>query len=331
LSVSNDFSKGAENASAVIFAVEGLSLSEGEKALFRQADPLGFILFARNVETPEQVAKLCAELREAVGRECPIMIDQEGGRVARMKPPVWRGYAAARTFGAIAEADKMRGIDDVKMRTMMLAEDLRASGLNVNCDPVLDVLRPETHDVIGDRAYSDDPALVGEMGIAICEQYLKGGITPIIKHIPGHGRAEADSHLELPRVEASLEEMRALDFVPFKMVAESKVGAAAWAMSAHILYPAIDAEVPLTLSRSGIDDIIRGEIGFDGILVSDDVSMKALDAYGDIAERCVKSIEAGCDMALYCAGKLDEMEKIAESVPNLGEKALKRLQKAALS
>lgn len=325
------FSKNAEKASAVILSLEGLTVSDAEAALFEAANPLGFILFARNIETPEQVLALTTRLKQIVGRECPILIDQEGGRVARMKPPIWRGYPAGQMYGAIAEVDMPRGISELSTRTLQIAEELRASGVNVNCDPVLDVTRPETHDVIGDRAYSEKPHIVAEMGLSVCRDYLRVGIQPIIKHIPGHGRATADSHLELPCVEASLDDLRALDFVPFAQIAQSDIGAQVWAMSAHILYTAIDSDVPLTLSSQGIADIIRGEIGFDGILVSDDVSMKALDAYGTLPEVCAASIEAGCDLALYCAGKLDEMRDIVKAVPNLSENTLKRLQNVAIA
>lgn len=321
-----DFSENAEGAAAIILSLAGSTVSDAEAALFKQANPFGFILFARNVENPHQLLALTAHLKEIVGRDCPILIDQEGGRVARLKPPIWRGYPACRLYGAIAENNLGRGIDEMGLRTVQIAEELRASGINVNCDPVLDVLREETHDVIGDRAYSDDPAIVGAMGLAVCRDYLRGGIQPILKHIPGHGRAKADSHLELPVVDASLDELRGLDFVPFATIAQSDIGEAVWAMSAHILYPALDADLPLTLSASSIADIIRGEIGFNGILISDDVSMKALDSYGDLGTLCAKSIEAGCDLALYCAGKLDEMETIVSAVPKLTDVALERLK-----
>ena len=324
--LANNFSKDAESAAAVILSCAGSKLTPEERDLFKRFNPLGFILFARNIETPEQVRALTDDLKSIVGRDCPILIDQEGGRVARLKPPVWRGYPAAQIFGAMAENDLDRGIDNLRTRTMMISEELREVGVNVNCDPVCDVLRPETHDVIGDRAYSDKADIVGAMALAACRDYLRAGIQPIIKHIPGHGRACADSHLELPCVDASLAEMEALDFVPFKHISESDIGKQVWAMSAHILYKDVDANLPLTLSKDSIERIVRGMIGFDGILISDDVSMKALDAYGSLAERCVLSLQAGCDLALYCAGKLDEMEAIAKSVPNLSEMALKRLQ-----
>jgi beta-N-acetylhexosaminidase len=315
----------------VIFSLEGTCVNEAERAFFRDSNPLGFILFARNVETPEQVRGLTEDLKSIVGRDCPVLIDQEGGRVQRLKPPVWRGYAAAATFGAIAENDLERGKDELNTRTMMLSEELRACGINVNCDPVCDVLCPETHDVIGDRAYSARPEIVAEMALEACRDYLRQGIVPIIKHIPGHGRAQADSHLELPVVDASLDEMEALDFVPFRHIAQSDIGKHVWAMSAHILYPALDKDLPLTLSEKSIADVVRGRIGFDGILVSDDVSMKALDAYGDLGQLCADSLAAGCDLALYCAGKLPEMQEIAESVPKLSPETLKRLQNGAFS
>ncbi len=325
----NNFASGAQDASAYITSLAGPVLSDAERTLFRQSDPLGFILFARNVEEPDQLYALTESLKETLGRECPILIDQEGGRVARLKPPLWKGYATARTFGAVAQSDFDQGLDDLTVRTLSLAEELRECGINVNCDPVCDVLMAETHDVIGDRAYSDDPALISKLAEHICREYISASITPIMKHIPGHGRARADSHLELPVVEASHAELSAVDFVPFKALAASSIGAATWAMSAHILYTALDDALPLTLSKHCIDEIIRGEIGFDGILVSDDVSMKALSAYGSLPELCCASVKAGCDLALYCAGIFEEAEKIAESVPKLSQKTLERLQKGA--
>lgn len=316
-------------ARAVIYSLSGTSLTDDERTLFRDVNPLGFILFARNIEEPDQLRKLCESLKETVGRDCPILIDQEGGRVARLRPPLWNGYPAAHTFGALFSSDDMRARDELTVRTKSIAKALRAAGINVNCDPVMDVLCPETHDVIGDRAYSEDPKIVAELGLEVCRDYLRSGITPIIKHIPGHGRACADSHLELPIVEASHADMKALDFIPFQHVASSDVGDKVWAMSAHILYKALDADLPLTLSAATIQNVIRGEIGFNGILISDDVSMKALDAYGSLAQRCVASIEAGCDLALYCAGAFEEMIAISETIPTLSDQTFARLEKAA--
>ena len=313
---------------AVIFSLSGPVLSDAEKSLFKEANPLGFILFARNCEHPEQVRSLTDSLRDLTGRHCPVLIDQEGGRVQRLKPPVWRGYAPAGTFGAIAAHDMQEALQDVRFRTLQLSQELRECGINVNCDPVLDVSMDYTHDVIGDRAYSDDPAIVARLGLSICRHYLAAGITPVVKHMPGHGRAKADSHKELPVVDASLEELRAVDFAPFKAIADSEIAPGVWGMPTPVLFSAIDPDHAACASVKIIQDVIRGEMGFDGVLVSDALDMEGLAHYGDAAGRVRAVLQAGCDLALHCTGKLDEMEKIAESVPNLSEKAQKRLQKA---
>lgn len=317
------------SASALITSLSGAAISDDERQFFKDSNPLGFILFARNIENPDQLRHLCDDLKSTLGRDCPILIDQEGGRVARLKPPLWNGYPAARTYGALLASDETRAKDELVMRTKAIAKELRAGAINVNCDPVLDVLCPETHDVIGDRAYGEDPNIVANLGQIVCETYLQAGITPIIKHIPGHGRACADSHLELPIVTASHDDLRALDFVPFQHIARSPIGDKVWAMSAHILYQSLDKDLPLTLSADAIQSVIRDEIGFNGILISDDVSMKALAPYGDLGERCTKSLQAGCDLALYCAGIFDEMQQVAKSVPNLRDDTWQRLQNAA--
>lgn len=323
------FADKAEHTLPVIFSIEGPILSDDEKALFKEANPFGFILFARNLETPEQALKLTESLREIVDREdCPVLIDQEGGRVQRMKPPVWRGYPAARTFGARAEHDLEGALSDIRFRTMQIAEELRASGINVNCDPVLDVLQADTHEVIGDRAYSTDPEIVGRLGLSICRHYLAVGITPVIKHLPGHGRAKADSHKELPKVDVSAEKLE-IDFKPFQMLAQSDVADAIWAMPTPVLYPALDPEHAACASPKIISEIIRGKIGFNGVLISDALDMEGFAAYGDAAGRVSAVLEAGCDLACHCTGKFDEMKKIAESVPSLRADTQKRLQKAA--
>ncbi len=320
---------GARDALAVIFSIEGPELSKDEIALFKQANPFGFILFARNCQTPAQVLALTNHLRDLVGRECPILIDQEGGRVQRLKPPIWREYPAARTFGIQAETDLNGALSDLRFRTLQLSEELRASGINVNCDPVLDVLSNNTHDVIGDRAFSSDPDIVARLSLSICRHYLASGITPVIKHMPGHGRANADSHKELPIIEASLEELEKMDFKPFIEIAQSDVGAAVWGMPTPVLYSAIDPEHAACASPIVIEDIIREKIGFKGILISDALDMEGMAAYGDAATRTNAVLHAGCDLALHCTGKLDEMQKIAESVPKLSINALERLQKCA--
>lgn len=315
---------------AALFSVSGFQLSEREGAFFREANPLGFILFARNCDTPKQVRDLTDSLRAAVGRDCPILIDQEGGRVQRLKPPHWRQYSPMRVFGEMAGAESMdAALEALRFAVLQMAEELRAAGIDVNCAPVLDVLTSGTHDAIGDRAFSDDPMIVARLGLCVARNLLAAGVTPVMKHIPGHGRATMDSHHDLPVVAASLAELEESDFLPFKSLAASDIAPALWGMTAHIIFNAIDPERPVTVSREGIEGIIRGSIGFDGFLLSDDLEMKALGRYGDMAARAGMVIEAGCDAALYCAGKLPEMEKIAESVPKLSVKSLDRLQKAA--
>lgn len=323
-----DFVQNIDQARAVIFSVEGSALSPDEKAFFAEVKPFGFILFARNCETPEQMQALSEALHEAVGCECPILIDQEGGRVQRLRPPIWRGYPSMQSFGAMAENDLEKALDALRFTIMKMAQELRQSGVNVNCAPVLDVLSAATHDVIGDRAFSEDPAIVSRLGLSVCHSFLSAGIVPVIKHLPGHGRAAADSHKALPHVDASRAELAA-DFQPFKDIATSDIAPAVWGMAAHIVYDQIDAELPSSVSPVIINDIIRAEIGFNGVLLSDDLDMDALARHGDVAARALKTLEAGCDIALYCAGKLEDMQKIANSVPKLSEKAQERLQKAA--
>jgi beta-N-acetylhexosaminidase len=317
-----------KNSLAVIFSIEGKTLTPSEKSLFAQANPFGFIIFARNCETPEQLRALTNDLRETLGRDCPILIDQEGGRVQRLKPPVWRSYPAMQTFGARAENDLQSALEDLRFNTLQMADDLLDVGINVNCAPVVDVLTPATHDVIGDRAFSDDPAIVSRLGLSVCRHYLAAGITPVIKHLPGHGRATSDSHKELPVVKATRAELEKTDFKPFKDIATSDVGHAVWAMPTPVLYPALDPHHAACASPTIINDIIRGHMGFQGVLVSDALDMEGFAAYGDAAGRVNAVLAAGCDLALHCTGKLPEMEKIAESVPKLTPKALQRLQKA---
>lgn len=323
------FTKGADEALAVIFSIEGIQLTPSEKSLFAQANPFGFILFARNCETPEQLRALTDSLRETLGRDCPILIDQEGGRVQRLKPPVWRAYPSMESFGARAENDLELALEDLRFNTLQMAEELIDGGINVNCAPVLDVLTPATHDVIGDRAFSDDPAIVSRLGLSVCRHYLAAGITPVIKHLPGHGRASSDSHKELPVVKALRHELEKTDFKPFRDIAASDVGHAVWAMPTPVLYPALDPVHAACASPTIINDIIRGYMDFQGVLVSDALDMEGFAAYGDAAGRVNAVLSAGCDLALHCTGKLPEMEKIAESVPKLTPEALQRLQKAA--
>jgi len=320
----------SQDALAAVFSVEGMRLSDNEKALFAQANPLGFILFARNCDTPDQLRALTESLRDVVARDCPILIDQEGGRVQRLKPPYWRQYPSFAHYGAQMIADgEAAALDSLRFETVRMAEELCAGGVNVNCTPVLDVLTPDTHEIIGDRAFSDDPDIISRLGLSVCRNFLAAGVTPIMKHIPGHGRAMADSHLELPHVGTSAEALMAADFQPFSAIARSEVGYAVWAMTAHIIYDALDADLVASVSPYIIGDIIRKQIGFDGILISDDLDMKALDCYGDVSQKAALCLQAGCDLALYCAGEFDSMSKLAESVPKLRIDSLQRLQKAA--
>lgn len=306
-------------------------LSDAERSFFTQARPLGFILFARNCDNPAQMRTLCAELRACVGWHCPILIDQEGGRVQRLKPPVWRGFPPMRDFGRQAESDPDTAIEALRFTILQLAEELVDCGVDVDCAPVLDVLFEGAHDVIGDRAFSADPAIVARLGLSVCRNLLAAGVVPVIKHIPGHGRAMADSHKDLPRVDASLEDLRSTDFHPFSEISRSDVGAQVWGMTAHIVYDALDPDVPCSASASVVADIIRGEIGFDGFLLSDDLDMDALACLGDLSERGARVLDAGCDAALHCSGKFEDMVRLAESVPNLSAKAQERLQNSLKS
>ncbi len=319
----------SDQSLAAIFSLEGVRLEAAEKLFFTESNPLGFILFGRNCESPDQLRALIGELYELLGRKCPILIDQEGGRVQRLKPPQWRPYPAMQEFGDLYTKDADRSVSDLRFTVMRLAEELRDAGINVNCAPVLDVLHENTHEAVGDRAFSGTPEFVAILGRIVCEALLEAGVTPVIKHLPGHGRSTQDSHHNLPVISETVRILEESDFLPFRQIAKSEIGQAVWGMSAHLIFEEIDSELPASLSPKIIRDIIRGSIGFDGFLVSDDVDMKALDPFGDIPQRCLKAIEAGNDAALYCWAKLDVMEKIAETVPKLRPDSLKRLQNAA--
>lgn len=304
---------------AVIFGCSGTALDSWETSFFRETDPLGFILFARNCVDPGQVRSLVDSLRAAVGRiDAPVLIDQEGGRVMRLRPPHWPGRPAAARFAALATRDRDAASRAAKLNARLIAHDLLALGISVDCAPVLDVRRAETHEIIGDRAYGEEPGQVAALGRATAEGLLEGGVLPVIKHVPGHGRARADSHLELPTVDTPRAELEATDFAPFRALADMP-----WAMTAHVLYTALDAERPATTSPGIIAEIVRGWIGFDGVLLSDDLSMRALA--GSFAARTRASLEAGCDVALHCNGKREEMEPIAGAAPALTPAARRRV------
>lgn len=308
--------------SAFISGCAGATLSRDEIAFFRDAEPWGFILFKRNCESPDQIRRLCDGLREAVGRDAPILIDQEGGRVQRLGPPQWPAYPTGRTFGDLYADDPERGLAAARLGARLIAADLAALGIDVDCLPVLDVPVEGAHDVIGHRAYWTTPEPVAELGLAAAAGLLDGGVLPVIKHIPGHGRAGVDSHLSLPVVEASRERLEATDFPPFRAAAALPL-----AMTAHVVYTAIDPDRPATTSATVIDEVIRGFIGFDGCLMSDDVSMEALS--GTIAARTAAALEAGCDLALHCNGKLAEMIAVAGASRALSGRAAERAERAA--
>ena len=310
-------------ANAVIFGCEGLSLTNWEREFFADSDPLGFILFARNCEGPEQIRALVADLRDSIGRgSAPVLIDQEGGRVARLKPPRWRAAPAAGRFGLLAGRNRELAEHAVHLNARLIAAELRDLGITVDCAPVLDLPAPGASDVIGDRAFGADPERVAELGRAFCDGLLAGGVLPVIKHIPGHGRARVDSHHELPVVETPRAELEVSDFRPFVALA-----GAPWAMTGHLVYTAIDPDNPATMSHAVIAEVIRGAIGFDGVLVTDDLSMAALR--GDFAGRASKSLAAGCDVVLHCNGKAEEMTATMGGVGALSAAATRRLTAAA--
>jgi len=300
---------------ACILGCSGPVLTATEKAFFADARPWGFILFARNVETPEQVVALTASLREAAGREdAPVLVDQEGGRVRRLRPPHWPSYPAARAYGELPVADRR---EIARLGGRLMAHDLAAVGIDTDCLPVLDVPAPDGHEVIGDRAYADTPDEVAALGRAAAEGLMAGGVLPVVKHMPGHGRARADSHHALPVVDAPLDELEARDFAPFRALADLPM-----AMSAHVVYAAIDPERPATTSPVVIGDVIRGRIGFDGLLMTDDLSMQALA--GGFRERAETARAAGCDLVLHCNGDMAEMRAAAEGAGRLDGEAARR-------
>ncbi len=295
----------------MVFGCIGTALQDDERAFFTEVNPLGFILFKRNVESPEQVKLLISELRASVGRaDAPVLIDQEGGRVARLRPPDWPAHPPARRIGALAEQSPQEGIEAAWLNGRLLAAMLHDLGITVDCTPVCDVPVPHAHDVIGDRAFSDDPALVSTLARACCDGLLAGGVLPVIKHIPGHGRARTDSHEELPVVCEPRSELDSTDFVPFRELADQAMG-----MVAHVVYRALDPKHPASTSLTVIGQVVRKQLGFDGLLFSDDLSMGALE--GTPAARALAVLKAGCDIALHCNGTLAEMREIAAVTPFL--------------
>ncbi len=322
----NSFAHGAKEALACIFSVDGIELTKREISLFGEANPFGFILFKRNCDNPDQLKSLIKHLKEIVGRNCPILIDQEGGRVQRLRPPHWREFKPMRYFGDLYKTNPDKALEELRFETLRLADELLELGINVNCAPVLDLYFDGAHDIIGDRAFSSDADITARLGLSVCRSFLKAGITPIIKHIPGHGRANSDSHLELPVIDTPYDDIANLDFAPFKEVASSDIGCRIWAMTAHIVFNNIDTKHLVSVSPRVIKDIIRGDIGFDGILIGDDLDMKAMDCYGSVSQKAMESLQAGCDLALYCAGDVDKMVELADNLPKISGKTLERLR-----
>jgi beta-N-acetylhexosaminidase len=324
LSGSNAGSMTKKNIGAFISGCAGLSLTNEEKSFFTDANPWGLIVFKRNCDNPDQLLTLTQDFRAAVGRkDAPVFIDQEGGRVQRMGPPsnVWRKYPPARSFGELYSRDAVAGLRAARRAGRLMAEDLIAVGITADCLPVLDVPQPGSNDVIGNRAY----AMNGEVGVALARAHAaglsEGGVMPVMKHIPGHGRAEVDSHQALPVVKASLDELRRSDFPPFAAYADCPM-----AMTAHVIYEAIDPSAPATQSKKVVKSIIRSELGFQGLLMTDDLSMKALS--GTFADKIARAQAAGCDIVLHCSGVMAEMQEVAAAAGPLKGKALARARTA---
>jgi beta-N-acetylhexosaminidase len=301
---------------AVVLGCSGEHLTASERDFFGAANPVGFILFRRNCSSPEQVRDLVGSLRRCVGRDdAPVLIDQEGGRVARLRPPHWRRYPSAARLASLPDPTAATA---VRLGARLIADDLARLGITVDCLPVLDLPVSGADPVIGDRAYGSDPERVWRLADAVCAGLLAGAVLPVVKHIPGHGRARVDSHHACPLVEIGYEELADTDFAPFRALA-----AMPWAMTAHIVYSAIDPTAPATLSSRVVTEVIRGEIGFDGVLVSDDLSMQSLG--GGLGERTRQSLAAGCDLALHCNGDPGEMENVVAAARPISQLTAARL------
>src|SRR5262245_49372230 len=298
-----------------ISGVCGLALTAGERAFLRETRPWGLILFKRNVESAEQVSALTASFREAVGTDAPVLIDQEGGRVQRLGPPHWPSFPAAAVYGRLYAQDRAAGLTAARLGARLIAEELRRLGIDVDCLPVADVPAVGADPVIGDRAYGDTPDQIALLAGAAADGLLAGGVLPVVKHLPGHGRATADSHLRLPVVNATRAELDATDFAAFRPLARLPLG-----MTAHVVFTAFDPVTPATTSFTMVQQVIRDSIGFQGLLMSDDLSMGALT--GSVAERTRAALAAGCDLVLHCNGNFDEMQAVAaEAAPLAGEAA----------
>jgi beta-N-acetylhexosaminidase len=301
---------------AFITGLTGATLTAEERSFLRDARPWGLILFKRNVETPAQLSALTAAFRDAVGADAPVLVDQEGGRVQRLGPPHWAVYPSAATYGRLYDRDREAGLSAARLGARLIAADLLALGIDVDCLPVADVPVAGASPVISDRAYGDTPAKVASLAGAAAAGLLEGGVLPVVKHLPGHGRAGADSHEFLPVVDATIDVLDQADFAAFRPLAHLPLG-----MTAHVVFSALDAGAPATTSAV-VHRVIRESIGFDGLLMTDDVSMGALS--GSIGERTIAAFKAGCDVVLHCNGSLDEMQAVAAEAPVLAGEAGRR-------
>jgi len=307
---------------AFITGVSGQSLSADEVAFLREHRPWGLILFARNIDTPEQVIALNASFRDAVEREnAPVLVDQEGGRVQRLRPPHWTNYPAAASVAALYSVDRDAAMRAAWLMGRLHAFDLLPLGFTVDCLPVLDVPVEGSSNVIGDRAWGNEPEQVAALGRAQAAGLMAGGVMPVMKHMPGHGRGMVDSHLDMPVVDTPLDDLMNHDFAPFRDHSDIPM-----AMTGHLIFTALDADNPATTSKIVVDRIMRGHMGFDGLIMTDDLSMHALS--GDFADRCHASFAAGCDIVLHCNGVMEEMLQVAQATPVLADKALERATNA---
>lgn len=310
----------SERCRAIILGCSGPTLTEEEKSFFSSVNPVGFILFARNIDNPEQLKTLTSSLRQCVGRNSPILIDQEGGRVQRMGPPNWPAYPAMKVFGDLWRVDPHKAEQLLEATIGLIARDILGAGINVDCAPLLDIPQVDASDIIGTRAFSTDRDIVVRLGLVSRDAFLRNGVVPVIKHIPGHGRARVDSHQALPVVETDRESLDNSDFVPFRTLAASPIG-----MVAHVVYSALDPEYPATLSKKVIT-AIRKDIGFSGVLLTDDISMHALS--GSYVYRAQAALDAGCDTILHCNGDMTEMRSAVMGTSILRLESLKRWQEA---
>jgi beta-N-acetylhexosaminidase len=307
---------------AFICGLSGTELTHEERLFVDHAEPWGIILFARNIRDANQVRALVDEVRGLLGRgDMPVLIDQEGGRVQRIKPPMADLHPPPKAYAELFMADREAGLAAARLGARLIAHELKSLHINVDCLPVLDLAVEGAHQIIGDRAYGATPNDVAALARAVCQGLLDGGVLPVVKHVPGHGRALADSHFELPKESAQVADLQRTDFAPFRMLNDMPL-----AMTAHVLYAALDSDRPATLSRPVVQDVIRGFIGFDGALMSDDLSMKALE--GSLGHRAEESFHAGCDLALHCNGDLAEMREIAIVSPRLDGDAERRCNAA---